>query len=70
MDEGRLLRKYYEWRPQGRRPVGRPRVRWKDNIKAAVAERGSTFEKVENNYIRTEESGEILRGGVNGQGVY
>src|ERR1044072_3585315 len=36
MDEDRYPRRFYEWRPMGRRGVGRPRIRWKDNIRMAI----------------------------------
>ena len=29
MERNRYPRKYYEWKPEGRRGVGRPRMRWK-----------------------------------------
>ena len=32
MDETDLCRKVLEGRPEGRRPVGRPRLRWRDNV--------------------------------------
>ena len=30
MDENRTPVKYYKWTPAGKRPIGRPRKRWKD----------------------------------------
>ena len=32
MDEGRIAKKRWNWTPEGRRPPGRPRKRWKDAI--------------------------------------
>ena len=47
MNENNLPRVYYEWNPPGKRPVGRPRMRWRDNIGAGIGERGSSLEEVE-----------------------
>ena len=47
MDNSRYPRQFLEWMPDGRRPVGRPRVRWKDNIKMAIERRGATIREVE-----------------------
>jgi hypothetical protein len=40
MGEGRSVYRVLIWRPEGKRPLGRPRRRWKDNIKMDVRERG------------------------------
>ena len=37
----------YEWRPEGRRPVGRPRKRWRDAVEDAIRRRGGTMVEVE-----------------------
>ena len=47
MNENNLPRVYYEWNPPGKRPVGRPRIRWRDNIGAGISERGPSHEAVE-----------------------
>ena len=47
MEENRGPLKYYKWNPAGKRPVGRPRKRWKDGIREAVAARGETLDHVE-----------------------
>ena len=47
MEDRRYPLKYYNWRPEGRRPVGRPRKRWRDAINEAVTERGTTLNLVE-----------------------
>jgi hypothetical protein len=36
MDQNRVARRYREWLPQGRRPLGRPYKRWKDGIKETL----------------------------------
>ena len=36
MDEGRITKKRWKWTPRGRRPVGRPRKRWKDAIQETL----------------------------------
>ena len=33
MGEGRGVHKVLVWKPEGKRPLGRPRRRWEDNIK-------------------------------------
>ena len=49
MEETRYPRKYYEWEPGGRRRKGRPRRRWRDNIKTYVEKRGSNLEDIDIN---------------------
>lgn len=43
----RLARRHLEWRPQGRRPFGRPRKRWIDWIQEALEKRGFQLMDVE-----------------------
>ena len=38
MEEGRGVHKILVWKPEGKRPLGRPRRRWKDNIKMDLEE--------------------------------
>jgi hypothetical protein len=38
--EGRSVYRVLVWRPEGKRPLGRPRRRWEDNIKLDVREIG------------------------------
>ena len=40
MGEGRSVYRVLVGKPEGRRPLGRPRRRWEDNIKMAVQEVG------------------------------
>jgi hypothetical protein len=40
MGEGRGAYRSLVWRPEGRRPLGRPRHRWEDNIKMDLQEVG------------------------------
>ena len=40
MEEGRGVYKVLVGRPEGKRPLGRPRRRWEDNIKMALEEVG------------------------------
>ena len=47
MDESRIPRRYLQWRPQGKRPVGRPRKRWLDGVEEALNKRGTTLAQVE-----------------------
>jgi hypothetical protein len=43
MGEGRGVKKVLVERPKGRRPLGRPRRRWEDNIKRDLQEVGRDF---------------------------
>jgi len=45
MEDDRYLKKFLEWTPKGRRPVGRPRMRI-NNIKEAIERRGSSIKQV------------------------
>ena len=38
MGEGRGVHRVLVWRPEGKRPLGRPRRRWEDNIKRDLQE--------------------------------
>jgi hypothetical protein len=40
MGEGRGVYRVLVWRPKGKRPLGRPGSRWKDNIKLDLREIG------------------------------
>ena len=40
MEEGRSVHKVLVWKPEGKRPLGRPRRRWEDNIKMDLQEVG------------------------------
>ena len=40
MEEGRGVHKVLVGKPEGKRPLGRPRRRWEDNIKMDVVEVG------------------------------
>jgi hypothetical protein len=40
MEEGRGVYRVLAGRPEGKRPLGRPRHRWEDNIKMALREIG------------------------------
>jgi hypothetical protein len=40
MGEGRSVYRVLVGRPEGKRPVGRPRCRWEDNIKMDLMEIG------------------------------
>ena len=41
MGEGRGVHRVLVWKPEGKRPLGRPRRRWEDNIKIDLQEVGS-----------------------------
>jgi hypothetical protein len=38
MEEGRGIYRVLVWRPECKRPLGRPRLRWEDNIKMDLRE--------------------------------
>jgi hypothetical protein len=40
MGEGRGVYRVLVGRPEGKRPLGRPRLRWEDNIKMVLRETG------------------------------
>ena len=40
MEEGRVVHKVLVGKPEGKRPLGRPRCRWEDNIKMDLEEVG------------------------------
>ena len=40
MSEERLVYRVLVWKPEGRRPLGRPRRRWVDNIRMDLQEVG------------------------------
>jgi len=51
MRPGERFERVMEWRPDGRRPVGRPRKRWMDSVEEAVRRRGGTMDEVENDQL-------------------
>ena len=42
MGEGRVVHRVLVGKPEGKRPLGRPRRRWEDNIKMDVQEVGGS----------------------------
>ena len=53
MEESRLPKRYLKWKPRGKRPFGRPRMRWLKSIEDAVERRGSSLELVANTELYT-----------------
>jgi hypothetical protein len=43
MGEERVVQRVLVWKPEGKRPLGRPRHRWEDNIKMDFQEVGGGF---------------------------
>jgi hypothetical protein len=43
MGESRVAYRVLVGKPEGRRPMGRPRLRWEDNIKADLRELGCVY---------------------------
>ena len=46
MDNSRYPKKYYNWKPSGKRPPGRPRKRYQNNIEEALHNRGKNLQMV------------------------
>ena len=46
MEENRYPKKALNWTPHGRRPVGRPRMRWMKGVEEALERRGTTIDEV------------------------
>ena len=44
MGEGRGVYRVLGWKPEGKRPLGRPRRRWEDNIRMDLQEVGLGYE--------------------------
>jgi hypothetical protein len=40
MEEGRGVYRVFVWKPEEKRPLGRPRRRWEDNIKVDLTGTG------------------------------
>ena len=40
MGERRDVYRFFVWKCEGKRPLGRPRLRWEDNIKMDLQEEG------------------------------
>ena len=47
MHDGRMAKRYLEWKPQGRRPMGRARKRGFDGVGEELERRGILLEDVE-----------------------
>jgi hypothetical protein len=43
MGEGRVVHRVLLGKPEGKRPLGRPRCRWEDNIKMDLQEVGGGY---------------------------
>ncbi|KAL7646839.1 UNVERIFIED_CONTAM: hypothetical protein RMT77_002095 [Armadillidium vulgare] len=40
MEEGKVAKRRWEWRPAGARPKGRSRKRWKDSVEESLRRHG------------------------------
>ena len=47
MNDESKPKKYLEWRPPGKRPVGRPRKRWIEGVESALEKRGISLREVQ-----------------------
>ena len=47
MDDEKLSKRYFEWKPQGKKPAGRPRKKWIDGVGEALEKRGTCLTDVE-----------------------
>ena len=62
MNDARYPARFYNWQPEGRRPAGRPRRRWRDGVAEAIARRRMTLEEVEERGLYMDRS--VWRGFV------
>jgi hypothetical protein len=60
MGETRNAYRILEGKPEGKRPLGRPRRRWVDNIKMDHREREDEMVWTGSNWLRRGTSGELL----------
>ena len=51
MENDRYPRKFLEWQPEGTRPVGRPKKRWRENVDSAMHRRGYSLQQVEDDRL-------------------
>ena len=51
MEEARYPRKILEWTPDGRRPTGRPRLRWIKGIEEALERRSTSLREAQDEAI-------------------
>ena len=51
MENDRYPRKFLEWQPDGTRPVGRPKKRWRENVDSAMRRRGYSIQQVEDGLL-------------------
>ena len=49
MEEDKKPKGYLMWKPEGKRAVGRPRKRQIEGVEAALGNRGTSVQEVENN---------------------
>ena len=47
MEENKQPKRYLLWKPEGKRPVGRPRKRWMEGVEVALGRRGASLREVE-----------------------
>ena len=47
MDDTRIPKKWFNWRPKTKRPTGRPRKRWIEGVREAINSRGKDWKQVE-----------------------
>ena len=47
MNEEKKPKKFLEYRPLGKRPLGRPRKRWIEGVDKALEERGTSIKEVQ-----------------------
>ena len=57
MEEHRTPRRWYHWLPNTKRPQGRPRKRWDQNLDEALKKRGTSLNDVciQERYLDREE---------------
>ena len=63
MEDDKKPERYLTWKPEGKRPVGRPRERWTEEVEA-LGNRGTSVQEVENN--KTDDDRRDWRGFLRG----
>ena len=51
MGDGRIPKRWHRWTPNIKRPIGRPRKRWIDQVKQALERRRTTLAEVMENEL-------------------
>ena len=66
MEEDKMPKRYLMWKPEGKRPAGRPRKRWIDGVEATLGNKGISVQEVDTNkkYDNRRDRREFFRGSL------